>query len=95
MMTNMTTDHEDTSVILNQGLTVNKNKDGGLGVQDKQYSALLESTDNRQMVRNLYSSQKFHQWDHFLTHTCYQKNHFVTVPIQKFIDNKKWNNFFP
>ena len=53
MLTNLSANHEDTRLILNRGLTVGEDKTGGLGLRGKGDSALLESVDNKEMVRNL------------------------------------------
>ena len=82
-------------MILNLVLTVNKDKDCGLVVRGKKYSTLLESTDNQQMVKNLCSSQKFHQWGHFFIHKCNQKNKFGTTSIKKYVYKKEWMDFLP
>ena len=87
-MTNMTLNNEDTRVILNRGLTVNKDKYCGLVVRGKKDSTLHESTDNQQMVKNLCSSQKFHQWGHFLIHKCNQKNKFGTTSIKMYLQKR-------
>ena len=68
MLTNLTANHEDTRLIVNRGLTVGDDKTGGLALRGKGDSALLESVDNKEMVRKLCFSQKYHAWDHFLTY---------------------------
>ena len=82
-------------MILNRGLTVGDDKTGGLGVRGKGDSSLLESVDNKQMVRNLCMSQKFIAWDHFLTHTCNMKTHFGTAPIKNWLDADEWKDHYP
>ena len=47
MLTNISSNHEDTWLILNRGLTVADYKFGGLRVKVKGYSALLEFLDNK------------------------------------------------
>ena len=95
IMSNMAASHEDTRLILNRGLTVGDDKTGGLGLRGKGDTNLFHSIDNKQMVRNLCFSQKYHQWDYFLTFTCNQKNHFGTSPIKNWIDNKGWTSHYP
>ena len=61
MMTNATASHEDCRLILNRGLIVGKDRTGGLALRGKGDSTLSESVDNRQMVKNLYASQKYYE----------------------------------
>jgi hypothetical protein len=75
-------------------LTVGEDKNGGLGLRGKGDSALLESVDNKEMVRNLCFSQKYAPWDHFLTHICNMKTHFGTSPIKIWIDGNAWKDHF-
>ena len=86
ILTNLTANHEDTRLILNRGLAVDHNT-GEIGLRGKGDTALLESVDNKQMVRNLCFSQKYFPWDHFLMYICNQKNHFGTAPIKNWIDD--------
>ena len=87
--------HEDTRLILNRGLAVCDDAKGGLGLRGKNDSALLESVDNRQMVKNLCFSQKYHPWDHFVTYTCNQRDHFGTAPINRWTDSGEWKKHCP
>ena len=57
MMSNLTVSNEDTRIILNRGLTMGKDRIGGLEVRGKWDEALLEYTDNRQKVRTLFASK--------------------------------------
>ena len=95
MLTNLSANHEDTQLILNRGLTVADNKNGGLALRGKGDSALVESIDNKQMVRNLCFSQKYVSWTHFLTFTCNQKYHFGTSEIKNWIDSNEWKKHYP
>ena len=95
MLTNISENHEDNGFILNTGLTVADDKFRGLGVRGKGYSALLELAENKQMFRNLYFSQKYVSWIHFLTHTCNQKTNFGTPPIKNWIDSGEWKINYP
>ena len=94
MLTNLTANHEDTRLIINRGLTVGEDKTGGLALRGKGDSALLESVDNKEMVRNLCFSQRYHAWDHFLTFTCSMKTHFGTAPLQNWIDDGEWKKHY-
>ena len=94
MLTNLTANHEDTRLIVNRGLTVGEDKTGGLALRGKGDSALLESIDNKEMVRNLCFSQKYHAWDHFLTYTCSMKTHFGVAPIRNWLDSGEWKKHY-
>ena len=95
ILTNLTANHEDTRLILNRGLTVSDDNNGGLALRGKHDSALLESVDNKQMVRNLCFSQRYISWDYFLTFTCSMKTHFGTAPIMNWIDSGNWKRYYP
>lgn len=95
VLTNQTANHEDTRLILNRGLTVDENNDFNLTVRGKNDSSLLPSTDSKQIVRNLCTSQKYHNWSFFLTFTCNMKTHFGTAPIKEWIDSGEWKQHFP
>eukprot|EP00957_Ditylum_brightwellii_P174550 13290711-Ditylum_brightwellii.AAC.1 len=49
MLTKLAVNHSDTHIVLDQGLTANKNQSGDLGVRGVNDSALLESIDSKQM----------------------------------------------
>ena len=68
---------------------------GGLCVRGKVYSALLELVDNKQMVRNLFFSQKYASWSHFVTYTCNHKTCFGTSPNKNWIDSRDWKIRYP
>ena len=55
----MAANNEDIRFIFNRGLTVGVDKTGWLGLIGKGYSALIESVNNKEMVRNLWFSQKY------------------------------------
>ena len=46
------------------------------------------------MVGNMYFSQKYAPWDHFLTYICNQKSHFGTAPIKNWIDDGLWKKCY-
>eukprot|EP00957_Ditylum_brightwellii_P189518 14425337-Ditylum_brightwellii.AAC.1 len=66
-----------------------------MGLRGKGDSALLESVDNKQMVRNLCFSQKYAPWDHYLMYTCNQRTHFGTAPIKTWIYDGLWKKHYP
>ena len=82
MLKKLSANHEDTKLVLNRGLNVSDGNFGGFGVRGVLDSDLLELVDNEKMVRNLFFSQKYLSWSHFLTYTCNKKKHFVTSPIK-------------
>ena len=95
MLNNITANREDTRVILNRGSTVDENSNSGLGLRGKGDSSLIGSVDNKQMVRNLYYSQKYISWTHFLTFTCNQKHHFGTSNIKNWVNGDEWKSHYP
>ena len=65
MLTNLAATHEDTRLVLQRGLTVSEDNANRLTVSGKGDSALMESFDSKQMVRNLCASQYYHKMDFF------------------------------
>ena len=63
MLTNLAATHEDTRLVLQRGLTVSEDNANRLTVREKGDSALMESFDSKQMVRNLCASQYYHKMD--------------------------------
>ena len=56
---------------------------------------MTDAVDNKQTVRNLCSSQKYHNMDFFLTFTCNQSEHFGISPIKNWLDGCLWEEYFP
>ena len=80
-MTNLSVNHNDAGIVLHRGLTVDDESDISIGVRGKKSgdSAILESIDSKQMVKNLSSSEKYiGKFDMFITLTCNMKQHFGT-----------------
>ena len=71
----------DTHLILNRGLYID-NKTGNIVLRGKDDNALLDSVENKEIFRNLYFSQNYALWDHFLTYTCNQKTYFGNALIK-------------
>ena len=92
MLTNLYVNHSDKMIVFNRGLTAAGDESGGLGLRCKNDSALLESVDSKQMVKNLCVFQKYHNMDFFLTFTCNQKKHFGTSSIKDWLDSNNWQN---
>jgi hypothetical protein len=97
IMTNLAVNHEDTRIALHRGLTVDEDSESGLGVRGKSTgdSAILESIDSKQMVKNLSSAEKFiDKFDFFITLTCNMKKHFGTKVVKNWIDSDGWKQHF-
>lgn len=92
MLSNLSANHCDTGITINRGLSADKDDKGGLALRGKSDTSLMESIDSKQMGKNLCISQKFHEWNHFLTFTCNQKNHFGVAPIKNWIDFGWWKD---
>ena len=83
-------------MIINRGLTVGSNDGaGGLGVRCKNDSALSESADGKEVVKNLCASQVYHPQTHFATYTCNQKKHFGVKKLKEWLDSNEWNKHYP
>ena len=63
-MTNLAANHQDTRIIIKQGLTVD-DQSGELGLRGVGDSSMLESFDSKQMVCNLCASQSIIKWHTF------------------------------
>ena len=59
--------------MMNRGLTLSYDKEGGLGVLVKGDSSFLGSVDSKPKVKNICTSQKYFGWSHFLTFTGNKK----------------------
>jgi len=94
VMSNISANHQDTRAINNNGFTVANDNVGGFEVKGKHESPLIESSDSRQMAKNLCASQEYNEWQLFLTFTCNQKQHFGTKPLREWIDSNKWTMAF-
>ena len=65
IMTNAAVTHSDTRIALNRGLCYDDKELDGLSVRGKNDSALLESIDSNQMVRNLIAAQYYYLMDYY------------------------------
>ena len=88
LMANLAASQSDTRLIINRGLTVGNDSKGNLQVRGSKDSSLLGSVDSKQIVKNLYTSQKFLSWSYFLTFTANQDRHFGLKPIKKWLKHK-------
>ena len=88
MVVNVATNRDDNRRIINNGLAVSHDKTKGLGIRGTEDTSLINSVDNKSMVRNLCSSQHWHKMDAFLTFTCNMR-HFGTNIIKEWIDSEK------
>ena len=83
-------------MIINRGLTIGgDDAAGGLGVRAKNDSALSESADSKQVVKNLCASQVYHPQTHFATYTCNKKKHFGIKKIKNWLDSNEWTRHYP
>ena len=82
ILANLTMNREDSMIILNRGL-MESSSETGLQVRSKNDILMTDAVDNKQTVRNLCSSQKYHNMDFFLTFTCNQSAHFGISTIKK------------
>ena len=86
-MIKLSTNKNDTRMVINKGLTASIYDPGGLSLRGcGNESALLGSVDSKQMIKNLMASQKYHQFDMFVTFTCNKNLHFGTKPIKEWVD---------
>ena len=82
ILVNLTLNREDSRIILNRGL-MESSTETGLQIISRNDSLLSDCVDNKQTVRNLCASQKYHKMDFFLTFTCNQSEHFWYVSHQE------------
>ena len=95
-LVNLATNKHDSRMVVNKGLTASKDESSGLSLRGgNESSALLDSIDSKQMIKNLMASQKYFPFDFFLSYTCNQRLHFGTKPIKEWIDNDEWKTNFP
>ena len=94
-VSNLCATHNDTRMIINRGLTVGGDvAAGGLGVRCKNDSALSESADGKEVVKNLCAAQIYHPQTHFATYTCNQKKHFGISMLREWLDSNKWQDYY-
>ena len=94
ILVNLTLNREDSRIILNRGL-MESSSETGLQIRSRHDSLLSDCVDNKQTVRNLCASQKYHKIDFFLTFTCNQSEHFGFSKIKRWIDGSIWEKYFP
>ena len=94
-LSNLTASHEDSRLIMNRGMKVDKNNSSGLGIRGKGDTSLFDSVDSQRMVNNLCASQKYHKMDYFLTYTCNQAEHFGVCNIKNWVDSGSWSKYYP
>ena len=87
MLTKISSNHKDTQLIMNHGLMLDDDKLEILAVRRKVYYDLLESVDDKQMVRKVFTSQNYALRGHFLTYTCNRKTNFGTSTTKK---DRQW-----
>ena len=94
ILVNLTLNREDSRIILNRGL-MESSSETGLQIRSRNDSLLSDCVDNKQTVRNLCASQKYHKMDFFLTFTCNQREHFGMSHIKRWIDDSLWERNYP
>ena len=94
ILVNLTLNREDSRIILNRGL-MESSCETGLQIRSCHDSLLSDCVDNKQTVRNLCASQKYHKMDFFLTFTCNQSEHFGMSHIKRWIDGTLWESNYP
>ena len=94
ILVNHSLNREDSRIILNRGL-MESTSQTGMKVRSSDDGLLSDSIDNKQHVRNLCSSQKYHKMDFFLTFTCNQKEHFGLSVVKNWIDVNDCEDYFP
>ena len=94
ILVNLTLNREDSQIILNRGL-MESSTETGLQIKSRNDSLLSDCVDNKQTVRNLCASQKYHKMDFFLTFTCNQSEHFGMSHIKRWIDDCFWERNYP
>ena len=94
VISNLQLSHSDSRLILNRGFVVSANE-SGLSLNNRSDDRLYDSVDSKKMVRNLCSSQKYHEQTFFLTYTCNQKKHPGISKLKNYIDNGEFENKIP
>ena len=91
VMTNLALNGNDSRLVLNRGL-ISSTNETGLALNNRSDDRLYDSVDSKKMVRNLCSSQKYHEQTFFLTFTCNQKKHPGISPLKDYVDEKPTGN---
>ena len=78
-----------------KGVTSSSTESSGLDLRCKGDSNFLHSINSHQMVKNVYASQEYFQWDIFLTFTCNTRKKIGSKPISEWLYNNKWEMKFP
>ena len=94
-MFNLATNKHASRIVVGRGLTACANESGGLNLRDgNDTSPLLDSTDSKQMIKNLIASLRYYPFD-FLSFTCNQQLYFGTKPIKEWSDNTECQTCSP
>lgn len=94
ILVNLTLNREDSRIILNRGL-MDSTCETGLQVRSRDDSIISDCVDNKQTVRNLCASHKYHNMDFFMTFTCNQSENFGVSNIKRWLDGSSWEMYFP
>ena len=80
--------------IINRGL-VDQSINSGLNIRAREDSNLTDEADGKHIVRKLCASQKYHEFDYFLTFTANMSEHFGLSSIKQWLDSGDWIENFP
>ena len=93
ILVNLTMNRQDSRIIMSRGLMESTTKTG-MQIRSPQDSLLTDCVDDKQTVKNLCASQKWHKMDLFLTFTCNQSEHFGVKNVKNWIDGYLWEKTF-
>ena len=65
IMENLSASCKDIRLVITCSLTVREDKHGDFGVRGSGDSSILGSVDSKQMVKNIFTSQKYISWSYF------------------------------
>ena len=94
-ITNLTMNHQDSRIVLNRGLTVDKEEKNGIGVRGKSDTALFEALDSKRAAKSLCAAQTKHDFTYFLTFTCNQEKHFGIKKLRQHLKSSNWKDQIP
>ena len=73
MMSKLSSNHQESMLVMRGGLTTCEDKTGGLGLRVSIDPSMLEYIDAKSMVINICVHQLHHQMSHFLNFVCNMK----------------------
>ena len=66
IMENISASRNYTGLGINRGLTFGEYKHGDLGIRGSRYFSILGTVDSKQIVKNIFTPQKYISWSYFL-----------------------------